>query len=227
MVLIVEIVLAVAYGLLAHLAAAWRSDALSLAALLSLVALLLAAPLAARRGWAWLSLAPLVAAACWLYAAGHAGIPLLLVPVAFIGLIAWVFGRTLRAGRQPLIGRIVGALEGRPGEPLAPELAAYTRALTAAWAWLLGLLALFNLFLATIAVPDGLLASLGVAPPVSITRTQWSWFANLLNYGVVLGMFAGEYAYRARRFPGRYAGFGDFLRRMGALGPAFWRDLLR
>ncbi|WP_052338319.1 hypothetical protein [Luteimonas huabeiensis] len=221
MVLIAELLLALAYGVLAHLAAAWRSDALSLAALL------LAAPLAARRAWAWLSLAPLAAAAYWLYAVGHAGIPLLLVPVAFIGLIAWVFARTLRAGRQPLIARIVGALEGRPGEALAPELAAYTRALTAAWAWLLGLLALFNLVLAAIAVPDGLLASLGVAPPVSITRTQWSWCANLLNYGVVAGMFAGEYAYRARRFPGRYAGFGDFLRRMGGLGPAFWRDLLR
>lgn len=227
MLLIVEIVLALAYAVLAHLAAAWQDAALSLAAVLVLIALVLAAPLAARRAWAWLALPPLVAGAWWLYAAGHAGVPLLLVPVAFILLIAWVFARTLRAGRTPLISRIVIALEGGPDAPLAPELVAYTRALTAGWAGLLALLALVNLVLAAIATPDGLLASLGIAPPVSITRTQWSWFANLFNYGIVGGAFIGEYAWRKRRFPNRYASFADFMRRMGALGPAFWRDLLR
>lgn len=227
MLLIIEIALALAYGVLAHLAAAWRNDVLSLAALLALVAMLLAAPIAARRAWAWLAVPLLVAAAWWLYAAGHAGVPLLLVPVAFILLIAWVFGRTLRRGRTPLISRIVLALEGGPDAPLAPELIAYTRALTAFWAALLVTLALVNLVLAAIATPDGLLASLGVTPPVSITRTQWSWFANLFNYGIVGGAFIGEYAWRKRRFPNRYASFADFLRRMGGLGPAFWRDLLR
>lgn len=227
MLLIVEIALALSYGVLAHLAAAWRNDMLSLAALLALVAMLLAAPIATRRGWAWLALPLLVAAAWWLYVAGHAGVPLLLVPVAFILLIAWVFGRTLRPGRTPLITRIVLALEGGPDQSLAPELVAYTRALTAFWAALLVTLALVNLVLAAIATPDGLLASLGIAPPVSITRTQWSWFANLFNYGIVGGAFIGEYAWRKRRFPNRYASFADFLRRMGGLGPAFWRDLLR
>ena len=75
MLLIIEIALALAYGVLAHLAAAWRNDVLSLAALLALVAMLLAAPIAARRAWAWLALPLLVAAAWWLYAAGHAGVP--------------------------------------------------------------------------------------------------------------------------------------------------------
>ncbi|WP_058835843.1 hypothetical protein [Luteimonas abyssi] len=227
MVLILEIVLALGYTVLAHLAAAWGSDALSLAALMALVALLLAAPLAARRPWAWLALVPLLAGAGWLYVAGHAGVPLLLVPVAFIAFIAWVFGRTLRPGQVPLISRIVEALEGQPGEPLAPDLVRYTRGLTALWAWLLAMLAAINMVLALIAVPDGLLATLGIAPPVSISRTQWSWFANIANYGIVGGTFVVEYVYRKRRFPNRYASFAQFMRRMGGLGPAFWRDLLR
>ena len=56
----------------------------------------------------------------------------------------------------------------------------------------------------------------------------WSLFANLLNYGIVGGFFVGEYLYRKRRFPGRYTQLLSIsLRRMAALGPAFWRGLLR
>ena len=92
---------------------------------------------------------------------------------------------------------------------------------------MLASLALLNLLLALIAVPDGLLARFGVAAPLSITRTQWSWFANLCNYGIVGGFFLLEYQLRKRHFPGRYKNFLDFGRRMAALGPTFWRDFLR
>lgn len=225
--LIVEILLAIGYALLAHLASARGNEALALAALLTLVVLVLAAPLAARRRWAWVAL-PLLCAAAWsLFRAGHAGLPLLLVPVAFVGLIAWVFGRTLRPGRAPLIARIVAALDRVEPAALPPDLRAYTRGLTAAWTLLLVALGLVNLALALIATPDGLLAELGVPTPVSITRTQWSWFANLCNYGIVGGFFFGEYLLRKRRFPGRYRSFADFLRRLAGLGAPFWRDLLR
>lgn len=227
MLLIVEVLLAAGYALLAHLASARGSAPFALAALLALVLLVLAAPLAARRRWAWLAL-PLLLGASWaLFRAGHAALPLLLVPVVFIGLIAWVFGRTLRPGRAPLIARIVAALDHVEPAGLSADLRAYTRSLTAAWALLLGVLALINLGLAMIATPDGLLAGLGVQPPVSITRTQWSWFANLCNYGIVGGFFFAEYLLRKRRFPGRYRNFADFLRRLAGLGAAFWRDLLR
>ncbi|WP_149195297.1 ketosynthase [Luteimonas suaedae] len=227
MLLIVEVLLAIGYALFAHLASARDSDALALTALLTLVLLVLASPLAARRRWAWLAL-PLLFAAAWsLFRAGHAGLPLLLVPVAFIGLIAWMFGRTLRPGRAPLIARIVAALDRVEPAALPPDLRAYTRGLTAAWALLLAALAVVNLLLALIAVPDGLLAALGLQAPVAITRTQWSWFANLCNYGIVGGFFFGEYLMRKRRFPGRYRSFADFLRRLASLGAPFWRDLLR
>ena len=226
-VLGLQVVLAVAYALLAHAASAGAGDRFALGALLALVLMLLAAPLAARRAWAWFAL-PLFAAGAWaLYRAGLAGLPLLLVPVAFVALVAWWFGRSLRSPRGALITRIVAGLEHVPLAELEPGLVAYTRALTAAWAWLLAFLGLVNLGLALAAEPGGLLASVGVRPPWPITREQWSWFANLSNYGIIGGFFAGEFVLRQRRFPGRYRNFVDFLRQLAALGPAFWRDFLR
>lgn len=227
LVLVLEIVLAVGYTVLAHLASARDSAPLALAALVVLVVMLLASPLAARRPAALLALPLLVAGCVWLYHAGLAAVPLLLVPVAFIGLIAWMFGRTLAAGRMPLITRIVTTLDQVPPAQLAPGLAGYTRRLTLAWTLLLLVLACVNLVLALLASPGGLLEQVGVQPPWTITREQWSWVANLVNYGVVAAFFVAEFQLRIRRFPGRYPSFVGFLRRLGTLGPTFWRDQLR
>lgn len=227
MVFLLQLLLALGYTVLAHLASAWLQPGYALAAMLALVALLWAEPLHARRGWAWLSL-PLAMAACWLlYRQGYAMLPLLLVPVAFVLLVAWVFGRSLRPGRIPLITRIMVAVEGKPLDAVEPVLLRYTRGLTAAWSLVLVLLATLNLLLALVASPGGLLAMVGVAAPWTITPEQWSLAANLLNWGLVGGFFLGEYLVRARKFPGRDHGFLDFLRKLAGLGPAFWRDVLR
>ena len=238
MILLLQVVLALGYAVLAHLASLWQHDGLALAALLVLVAMLLVEPLLHRRPWAWLALAPVLWGAWALYAAGHAALPLLLVPVVFVVAIAWIFARTLRTGSTPLITRIVAGIEGgnedgtaSPGEAaevvLSPELRRYTRNLTAAWAIVLLVMAGANLALALVASPGGLLESVGLRSPWPITREQWSLFANLLNYGVIGGFFVIEYALRKRRFPGRYRSFLDFLRKLAGLGPVFWRDLLR
>lgn len=227
MILGLQALLALAYTLLAHLASARQDDRLGAGALLLLVLMLLLAAMAQRRVWAWLLLPVLCLGVLALYRAGLVTIPILLVPVAFVVLIAWWFGRSLDSPRGPLITRIVAAIEGVTPQQVAPELRAYTRGLTAAWALVLGLLGAINLLLAMIAVPGGLLASLGVQPPLAITREQWSWAANLLSYGIVGGFFAGEYLLRKRRFPGRYRNFADFLRKLAGLGPGFWRDFLR
>ncbi len=225
--LALTIAMAVAYAAFAHLASATHDDRYAYGALLALVAMMLAAGLVARRAWAWLAL-PLSLAACHLlYVSGHAGLPLLLAPVAFVAAIAWLFLRSLWSPHGALITRIVAALDGGTPATLAPELVAYSRGLTAAWALALAVLGLANLSLAMVAVPGGLLASVGVQPPLSISREQWSLFANILNYGIVGGFFLVEFAYRKRRFPGRYASFAGFLRQMAGLGPAFWRDFLR
>lgn len=227
MTLALQIVLAVAYALLAHGASAGGDARLAFAALLVLVALVLVAPLLRRRPWAFALAAASVAGAWWLFRAGLAALPLLLVPVVFVALVAWLFGRSLRPGRVPLIVRIVSGLDGVPPERLPADVLRYARGLTAIWAGLLVLLGLANLVLALLASPGGLLAQAGVAPPWPITHEQWSWFANVLNYGIVGGFFVLEFLWRKRRFPERHHGFVTFLRRMGALGPAFWRDFLR
>ena len=227
MILALQIVLAAAYALLAHGASAGGDARRAFAALLVLAALVLAPPLSRLRPWAFAAAAAALAAAWWLYRQGLAMVPLLLVPVVFVLLVAWVFARSLKPGRVPLINRIVSGLDRLPPAQLPADVARYARALTAAWAGVLLLLALANLALALLASPGGLLAQLGIASPWPISPAQWSWFANVLNYGVIGGFFVLEFQWRRRRFPARYHGFLDFMRRMGGLGPAFWRDLLR
>lgn len=219
--------LALGYTVFAHLSSARDSALLGAVALALLALMLVLGPLLRRQAWPWLALALMGLGVAWLVRAGLVRAPMLLVPMAFVALVAWWFARSLRAGRVPLITRIVSAMDGVAPEAMAADLRRYTRGLTAAWAWLLAALATLNLALALLAVPDGLLATLGLASPLPIGRTQWSWFANICNYGVVGGFFIAEYHLRKRRFPGRYDSFGHFLRKLAALGPGFWRDFLK
>lgn len=221
-----RLLLAVAYPLLAHWASVDGSGVVALLALADLAVIVLLQPLALRRGWAWLLLA-LVGAGLW--ALHDSKVPALLLlapPVVFTAMLSWWFGRSLGAGRVPLISRIVAGLEGCQPPALKPELKHYTRRLTAIWSMLLAALALANAGLALIAVPDGILMRLGHPPLLAVSQDAWSWFANLLNYGIVGGFFVAEYLYRKRRFRDRpYRNFPEFLRRMAALGPGFWRTL--
>lgn len=217
-----------AYPLLAHAASATHDPRLAALALLDILLILLVAPLVQRRPAAWLAVG-VVAVVLW-YVQRSTLLPVLLLlpPVLITAMLSWWFARTLRPGSIPLIARIVAGLEDlRPGE-LEPPVAAYTRRLTRLWAVLLAFLAVTNLLLGIIAVPDGLLVRMGHAPVVAVPQVWWSWFANLLNYGIVGGVFIVEYFVRMRLFPDRpYRGLFDFLRRLGALGPAFWRDVVR
>lgn len=214
--------LAAAYPLLAHAAAHLGSERLALVAAADLILLLLWPGLSRPRALAWLALAAAAAGLAWLAALDLATLPLYAPPVLFNLFMAWVFGHTLGDGRVPLIERVVRLLHGGP-ETLDPAIARYARRLTLAWTALFLVLATVNFALALLAVPDGLLASAGVAPPWPVARETWSLFANLLNYAIVGAFFALEYAWRRRKFDLPYASFGDFCLRMARLGPAFWR----
>ena len=222
-----RVALVLGYFALAHAAGVGRDPRLAALALGDLVLLLLLPALAARRAWAFAVLALAAAGLVLLARSAWALLPLLLVPAAIVALVAWGFGRTLRARGTPLITRIVAAMDGVAPAQLAPDLLRYTRALTVLWALAMGLLALFNLVLAALVVPGGLLAGLGVAPPLAISEAQWSWCANVGNYGLIVALLLVEFGYRQRRFPGRYRSFLHFLQKMARLGPAFWQGVLR
>ncbi len=216
------------YVLLAHLAGARQSPTLAVAALADLALLVLIEGLVARRPAAWLAAAAVAAVLVPLAGSSWALTPLLLVPPLFTALIAAGFLRSLRPGRVPLIRKVVAALYGTPPDDLSPAHRAYTRRLTLGWGLMLSLLTAINLTLALVAVPDGLLARAGVAAQFTVTAEQWSLVANVANYGL-LGVFAlVEYQVRRVVFPVRpYRNAAEFVRRMAALGPAFWRDFFR
>jgi len=216
------------YVLLAHLAGARQSPVLAAVALADLALLVLIEQLAAGRPAAWLAAVAIAAGLVPLAGSSWALTPLLLVPPLFTALIAGGFLRSLRPGRVPLIRKVVAALYGTTPDGLSPAHRAYTRGLTLAWGLMLSLLTAINLTLALVAVPDGLLARVGVAAPFTVTAEQWSLVANVANYGL-LGVFALiEYQVRRVVFPVRpYRNAAEFVRRMAALGPAFWRDFFR
>ena len=221
---LIMVALAVAYPFLAHAAAASGSPRLTLACAALLAALTLAPGLAARRAWAF-ALAPVAALAIWgLARADAAQLPLFLPPVLINAYLAWLFGHTLLAGRVPLLERVARLVHGE--RALDPRIPAYARKLTAVWTVLFVALAAINLALAMLADPQGLLLALGVHPALTVPRTWWSLFANLLNYLLVGVLFALEYAVRRRVFPQQpYRNFAEFLRRLIAVGPRLWREI--
>lgn len=223
-----RLVFALAYPPLAYWATRDGGGPAAALALGDLALVFLVDPLLRRRAWAWIAVLAL-AAGLHALAQGEAAQTLLLAPpVLFLALLAWLFGRSLRAPRIALITRIVAGLHETPAAQLPPGLLRYTRRLTFAWALLLALLAVANGVLACIEVPGGVLARLGFAPAWAITREHGSLLANLVNYGFIGVFFIGEYALRGRYFKEQpYRHFFDFLHRMGKLGPAFWRGFLR
>lgn len=214
--------LALAFPLLAHAAAATGASAPAVAALACLL-LLLCWPLHARPGVFVAALAACAALLAWLASRDRAAPLLLFPPVVLTAVFGLYFARSLRTGRMALIERIVRALHG-DATP-APEVLAYARRVTWFWTVLLIGLAAINLVLAALATPGGWLLALGLTPPIAVSDAQWSLFANLLNYLIIAAAFVAEYAWRRHRFPQQpYRDFADFLGRVARLGPAFWRQ---
>jgi len=100
--------------------------------------------------------------------------------LSFILLMAFGFGRTLAAGRQPLCSQFAAVLHGT----LTPAVARYTRQITVAWT-------VFFLLIATVSTLLFAVSSVVV----------WSTFANYLTLPLVGVMFVGEHAWRRVALP--------------------------
>jgi len=212
--------LVVSYPLLAHAATLLQSGTLTLASVIVLAAAVLLPGLLASKPAAWLGAAAAAVAIPGLARIDATALVLFLPPVLINAYLAWLFGRTLAAGRTPLIGLMVRMLHGAE-ERLDASISRYATRLTAAWTLLFVALGLVNLTLALLAKPGGLLIAAGFTPPAAVPRETWSLFANVLNYIIVGVFFLAEYAYRRRRFPQQpYRNIVDFLRRAIAVAPA-------
>jgi len=106
--------------------------------------------------------------------------------------LLWLFGQTLRYGKEPLVTRLARRVHGT----LSPELTAYTYRVTFAWC----------VFFTAQLIISGLLFRF--AP-----LNMWSLFINVLSFPLLVLMFVGEYCYRVfrhRLFP--HASFFDGIR---------------
>lgn len=195
------------------------SSYLKLAGLALLLLAVLLPGLARRSAVAWacaIVIAVGLSAAAGTYAQQ---LLLLATPVAIPAMVAWAFGRTLVAGRTPLIERFVRLMHP-PDDRLDPRVFTYARRLTWGWTLLLTGLALANAALGALMSPGGLCEALGLPSPLPVSNAAWALFTNILGY-VIVGTFAMvEYAYRVRRFPDQpYRSFPEFLRRSIAVAP--------
>jgi uncharacterized membrane protein len=102
------------------------------------------------------------------------------LPVAVNLALCALFGRTLASGREPMIARFARLVRGAE---LPPDLARYTRTLTALW----------TAFFAV-------MASISVGLAIWGSTLAWSLFTNVVNYLLVALFFVGEYVYRRFRF---------------------------
>jgi uncharacterized membrane protein len=174
-----------AYSVLAYRAAAsaTRDSFSTLVAVTPLLALAFAMAWRSRHRAAML--ASWVAACAALYAIGgwlltHYQWIFLLEHAGMHALLGVAFGKSLRAGHEPLVTGFARIVH----RTLSPALVAYTRSVTLAW----------TLYFAGISLASLLLFRLA---PIAV----WSTFANLLTFPLLVAMFAAEYAVRCHVLP--------------------------
>lgn len=175
---------AVGYALLAHYTNTARTP--TLGTLLALAPILLAALSLAWNARRRATTLALVGGGCgaliagwstledhfsWIYWIEHAGTQLV--------LCLW-FGRTLRAGQEPMCTYFARLVHGS----LEPEIARYTRQVTAAWV-----------------VFFGLMSAVSTAVFLGAPLETWSAFANFFTAPLIGAMFVAEYAVRRRLHP--------------------------
>jgi uncharacterized membrane protein/3-hydroxymyristoyl/3-hydroxydecanoyl-(acyl carrier protein) dehydratase len=187
--------LLLAYPLLALAGVLTGWQGFSLAAIMLLQTLLLWPALRTRRWLPWLLWLVLGVGMLWLALLGWATLVLDLVPVVLNLLLAWLFGRTLRRGQQPLVSQFIRVLEG-PARLAQPGIARYARQLTAFWALLLVAQAGVIGLLLACAVPGGVLVMLGRVPPLAVPAGWAQGYVHGGAYALLAVVFVLEYLFR-------------------------------
>lgn len=187
--------LMLAYPLLALAAALTQRQAFALVACAWLLSLLLWPALRTRRPGPWLLWLTLLGGLAWLALHGWASLALDAVPLLVNLLLAWVFARSLRAGRRPLVAQFILAIEG-PARLALPEIARYARHLTGFWALLLAVQAAWLGVLLACAAPGGALLGLGIAPPLAVPAAWVQGYLHVGGYLLIALVFVLEYAFR-------------------------------
>ncbi|TCV96276.1 hypothetical protein EC912_102626 [Luteibacter rhizovicinus] len=183
------------YAVLAFAGAMTHRQWLSLLAMLSLLTAVLFPALLARRTPAYIAWPVLAAVLVWLAARGWLTTSMDALPALINLAIAWLFGRTLLRGHQPLIAYFIATIEG--GDRLAlPGVARYARGLTVFWTGLLAVQALLLSLVFCFAAPEGLLATLGVAVPIRLEGGIFMAYAHVGCYLVIAAAFLVEYPVR-------------------------------
>ena len=179
------IALPVGFALLAH-AAIIEGVPPAVGAALSLVPLSILAFWAARRSHHRVGIIAAIGAVALAFAFGWKELERHFPDLFFVEhaganlVLAVLFGRTLAAGREPLVTRFALIIH----EKLPPEVVRYTRKVTVAW----------TLFFATLCAVSSILY-------LGRFLEAWSLLANILSPFLVGGMFVGEYMVRHRALP--------------------------
>ena len=158
---------------------------------------------------------------------GQGDVALDFLPVIINLALSALFARTLVPGSEPLIARLIAVVES-PARVALPRVAGYARALTWTWAIVLGAQAAALTVLILCAVPDGLLARFGLAPPVAIAGGNWRWFLELGSYATVLALLVAEYAFRRwylRHIP--HVSLPVFIGRLARRWPAVAQSVMQ
>lgn len=95
-------------------------------------------------------------------------------------MLCWLFAHTLFGGRTPLVTTFARVTHSE----LPEKILCYTRHVTQAWAIFFLLQVLLSLLIFSLA-----------------SIASWSWFANVMNWPLVVLMFAMEYICRKRMNP--------------------------
>lgn len=189
---VIAIALIAAYPLLVHVALVFAVPRLLFIAPMLFLAGVCWQGLVNRNKRAWLVFSLLCAGIALLEYLDLTLYLLFLPPVIIPLLLLFIFGRTLVSGREPLITAIGEAARG----PLSMAMRSYTRGLTQLWCLVFVAMIVWSAILPWLEQPE-----------------LWSWFTNIINYGVVGVLFVGEFMLRKKLFPSHnHPGFFEYLR---------------